>query len=60
MLLAFLVMTSICLFQDKSDDMLIPKYFAVSTVDRFWPCMVCVVMIGERFLVIRITSHLSG
>jgi len=59
-LLAFLVMTSIGLFQDRSDDMLISKYVAVSTVDRFLPCMVCVVMIGERFLGIRITSHLSG
>ena len=57
---AFDAVVSICLFQDMSFDMVIPRYLAVVTSSSVWPWRVYGKMNLDFFLVIRRMLHFAG
>ena len=59
-LLAFLVTVFTCAFQERLSLIRTSRYFAFSVCPSSLPCMVYLASIGFLFLLIRITSHLSG
>ena len=59
-LFAFPVIRSMWEFQDRPLEMSTPKYLALVTTSRIWPCKVYTVLIAFLAVVTRTTWHLEG
>ena len=59
-LVAVLVMRSMWGFQDRPLEISTPKYFALVTTSRTWPCKVYVTLMSFLDVVTRTTWHLEG
>ena len=58
--LALAVIAAMCLFQVRSDVIVMPRYLADFTVARAWPWRVYCTNMGWRIFVIEILLHLAG